>query len=440
MLEKKNSKKFLKISLILLGLLSLILAVYFIPPIKERVDWNLYELRSKLFYFLNPPGENSFSPTQQSELDDIVQMTQTAMVPNATATSVPSITPTNYISPTPTQTATPTPSPTPIPDEVRLEGVVHEYQGFNNCGPANLSMALSYWGWDGNQYITASWLKPNDRDRNVMPYEMVEYVETQTDLKAVLRYSGDLEMIKKFIAAGFPVLIEKGFEVADAGWMGHYGVVTGYDNSTSQFIIQDSYVNNGKDLAYSYDKTKKYWKEFNNLYMVIFPPEREAEIKSILGPQNDENYNYAFAVQKALEETDATQVRDLFFAWYNYGSSLVLTQDYSGAARAFTNAYTLLVEEYEGYNPYWRITWYQTGPYFAYYYSGDYQAVVDLANATLNNSFEPAIEETWIWRGRAKAALGDIEGAIEDFRTALVWHPGWWVAENELINLGVDPY
>lgn len=436
---KKKPNKILKIFLIITAALALILAVYFIPSVKRRVDWNIYELRSKIFYFFNPPGKNTFSPEQQDELEEIVHETQTAIAPSATPTIQPTITPTNYISPTPTQTSSPTPSPTSIPDEVRLEGVIYEYQGFNNCGPANLSMALSYWEWEGDQYDTAHWLKPHDRDRNVMPYEMVEYVETQTEFNIILRYGGDLETIKKFIAAGYPVLVEKGLEVADAGWMGHYGVITGYDDGISQFIIQDSYISSGENMLYSYTRTLDFWKEFNYVYLVVYPADREDEIQSILGPHYDEKYNYETAAQKALDETETINVRDGFFAWYNYGSSLVLLQDYYGAARAYTNAYNLLYEEYEGYNPFWRITWYQTGPYFAYYYSGRYQDVINLATATLNNSYEPAIEETWVWQGRAKAALGDIEGAIEDFRTALEWHPSWGVAEYELRLLGVEP-
>jgi len=272
-----------------------------------------------------------------------------------------------------------------------------------------------------------------------MPYEMVDFVEQETDFNAVLRYGGDIETIKKFIAAGFPVLIEKGYEVADAGWMGHYGVVTGYDDQQAQLIFQDSYANYGQNLAYSYDRTEKYWKEFNYVYLVIYPPERENEIIALLGPQYDENFNLQYAAQKALEQTGSTSVRDQFFAWYGYGSNLVLLNDYYGAASAYTMAYSILFDEYQGYNPYWRITWYQTGPYFAYYYSGYYQDVIDLANDTLSNSFEPAIEETWVWSGRAKVALGDTEGAIEDFQTALKWHPGWDVAEYELEVLGVTP-
>jgi len=437
----KNQKpKLLRILLFIIALSVFIVAIYFIPSVKRRIDWWWYQVKSEIFYFFNPPGENPFTPGQQAEMARIVQMTQTAMAHELTATLEPTITPTNYVSPTPTQTSSSTPTPTAIPDSVRLEGVTHEFQGFNNCGPANLSMALSYWNWEGNQYDIAAVLKPNSKDRNVMPYELADYVETQTELDVVIRYGGDLAMIKKFIAAGYPVLIEKGFqdEVPQKGWMGHYGVLTAYDDEQEKFLIQDSYVM--ANYSYTYDKVEEHWHAFNYVYLVIYPPEQEDDILSILGSHADETYNLSYATQKAWEQTTRMQGKELFFAWYNYGSSLVLQQDFYGAAQAYDRAYAVQKEEYGGYNPFWRITWYQTGPYFAYYNTGRYQDVVDLADITISYvSNEPSIEETWVWRGRAKLALGDIEGAIEDFRTALEWHPGWWVAENELINLEIEP-
>ncbi len=83
-------------------------------------------------------------------------------------------------------------------------------------------MALSYWGWEGDQSVIGSVLKPNWRDRNVMPYELVEYVEDFTDFKAVLRYGGDVDLLKQLIAAGYPVVIEKGLRrkcPIGAGWV-----------------------------------------------------------------------------------------------------------------------------------------------------------------------------------------------------------------------------
>jgi hypothetical protein len=436
-MPEKKLNKVLKIFLIVIGAIGLMIAVYFLPPVHDRLSWRITNLRASIFYFFNPPDEVSFSPAQQDEMEAIVRQTQTAMAPTPTQTVEPSITPTNFISPTPTQTPSPTPSPTQIPDSVRLEGVIHEYQKFNNCGPANLSMALSYWGWEGDQRDTAAWLKPMQEDRNVMPYEMVDYVRTQTNLNAITRSGGDLDMIKKFIAAGFPVIIEKGFEeeVEQDTWMGHYGVITAYDEQKETFLIQDSYV--AADYANPYEKVIRHWRSFNYVYIVIYPPEREQEVFSILGPHVDETYNYQHAAQKAIEETYELEGRELFFAWFNYGTSLTNLGDYYGAAKAYDQAYEIYADLYP--KP-WRITWYQTGPYFAYYYTGRYQDVIDLADITISYvSNQPAIEESWVWRGRARVALGDIDGAIEDFREALKWHPGWWVAEAELRNLGIEP-
>jgi tetratricopeptide (TPR) repeat protein len=436
-MTKKKPNKLLMTLLILIGAAALLVLVYFLPPVHDRLSWRLINLRAEIFYYFNPPEENAFSPGQQAEMGEIVAQTQTALAPEPTATLVPSLTPTNFISPTPTHTATPTPTPTPLPESVRLEGVVHEFQKFNNCGPANLSMALSYWGWEGDQTVTGPWLKPRQEDRNVMPYEMMDFVRMETEFNVIMRWGGDLDMLKKFIAAGFPVIIEKGFEeeVAQKAWMGHYGLLTAYDDAKEIFLVQDSYV--GDNYANAYEKIERHWRAFNYVYLVVYPPDREQEVLTILGPHVDETYNHQQAAQKALREIEVLKARELFFAWFNYGTSLVNLRDYYGAAQAYDQAFEVYADL--GSKP-WRITWYQTGPYFAYYYTGRYQDVIDLADITISySSVQPAIEETWVWRGRAKVALGDIDGAIKDFREALEWHPGWWVAETELRNLGVEP-
>ncbi|MFH1446678.1 MAG: C39 family peptidase, partial [Chloroflexota bacterium] len=235
-----KNQKILIPSIIIISILVLV-GIYFIPPVNEQLAWRFENLRAEIFYAFNPPEQVVFHPTQQAELSALVENTLTAMAPKLTATLVLTATSTNYISPTPSQTPLPSATPTQLPKAVRLEGITHEYQKFNNCGPANLSMALSYWGWEGDQYVTAAYLKPNQQDRNVMPYEMVDFVETQTGLNAILRYGGDLDLIQRFVAAGFPVLVERGYYVSGKGWMGHYGVIAGYDDGKKQFFIPDSY-------------------------------------------------------------------------------------------------------------------------------------------------------------------------------------------------------
>jgi len=89
-----KKKKSLRVFLVIICLFALALAVYFVPAVKNRVDWNLYELKSKLFYFFNPPGEDSFTPGQQAQIAEIVAKSQTAVALEATDTPEPTITPT----------------------------------------------------------------------------------------------------------------------------------------------------------------------------------------------------------------------------------------------------------------------------------------------------------------------------------------------------------
>jgi hypothetical protein len=432
----QNSKlnKTLMILMIVIATSALLLAIYFLPPVHSRLSWRLALLRGNIYNYFYRPDEKIFIPGQQEMMSTIV-LTSTATEAFPTATVQPSVTPTNFVSPTPTETQTPTPTATPLPSAIQLEGVIYEKQSFNNCGPTNLSIALTYWGWEGNQTVTAAWLKPKINDRNVMPYEMVDFVRTQTHLGAVLRWGGDRETIKKFVAAGFPVLIERGYleEIPKDGWMGHYNVITGYDDDREVYIVQDTYPGIPNAIN-SYERIERHWRAFNYIYIIIYPPEQESRVFELLGPHADEASNLQHALDKARMELDYLSGQELFFGWYNVGTSLVNLQDYYGAAQAFDQAFVVYNELDP---PPYRLFWYSTGAYFAYYYTGRYQVVIDLANMVLKSSAEPAIEETWVWRGRARLALGDTNGAIEDFRTALKWHPNWWVAKNELQSLGI---
>jgi tetratricopeptide (TPR) repeat protein len=234
-------------------------------------------------------------------------------------------------------------------------------------------------------------------------------------------------------------VIEKGFE-GDRfdGWMGHYEVVSGYDDASEDFWVYDSFVGPDYDFRISYEEVMQNWLAFNYIYLVNYPLEREAEVMAILGPQADETANFQYAAQKASDEIFANSGREQYFAWYNRGSNLVKLQDFAGAAEAYDQAFAVYAEIPEDLRP-WRMVWYQTGPYFAYYYTGRYYVVITLATNTLSHTEEPALEESWYWRGMAKLALGDTVGATEDFLESLVWHPGFEPSIYQLSLLGVEP-
>jgi hypothetical protein len=424
---------------LLAGLLlfaALAFLIYQIPPIHERLEWHLAELQSRIRHAIAPPEEAVFTPNPS--LAAMVESTFNALTstPNVTVTATMTPSP----SATPILTATPTPTATPIPESVMLDGIRHEYQKWNNCGPTNLAMALSYWGWEGDQRDTAAYLKPNPRDKNVMAYELVNYVTEETALTALVRYGGDIELLKKFIAAGFPVIIEKGLDSPKSGWIGHYQVLAGYDEEKKTFFAYDSYegdFSNGQTLPEPFEKIESYWRHFNYIYIVIYPPDRQAEVFDILGPNQDEDFNLRHTAEKASLDIFSLTGRDQFFAWYNRGTSLMLLTDYAGAAAAYDEAFKLYASLESASRP-WRIFWYQTGPYFAYYYTGRYYDVLNLATQTIDNAGEPAIEESFYWRALAKEALGDVAGAIEDLRTSLKYHPEFEPSIFQLDRLGAS--
>jgi len=402
-----------------------------LPPVQERLGWRLSEARAAIWYALFPPEGIVFTP--DPTLAAMVAATLTAFAPTTTPT--PTDAPEVTIAPT----ATAGPTATPLPALVQLAGVLHEYQKWNNCGPATLAMGLSFWDWKGDQRPIAEFTKPNPRDKNVMPYELANFVNDQTDLRAIVRPNGDLELLKSLIAAGFPVIVEKGFEgYGFEGWMGHYALVTGYDDARQRVITQDSYI--GSDFPFPYDDLMTYWRNFNYIYLVIFPPEREAEVMAVLGPNADETAAYQAAAQRASDEIYQLTGRDQLFAWFNRGTSLAELQDYTGAASAYDNYLQLdaqmAIDDPE-HRPY-RMLWYQTGPYKAYYGTGRTTELINLATVTLGAMVEPVLEESYYWRGLAREAVGDVPGAIEDLRTSLEDHPDFGPALVQLRRLGVD--
>lgn len=399
--------------------------LYNLPPIHDRLAWRVDNLRVKIQRYFNPPEEVVFTPQEQVEA--IVDATLTALAPTSTSTVLAG--PTE----TPAPSATPSLTPTPIPASVALEGIRHEYQKFNNCAPASLSMALSYWGWTGDQIEARAYLRPSFEadDKNVNAFELVDFVEKQTDLDALWRVGGDLDMLKRLLAAGFPVLIEKGLDPHDDAWMGHYQVISGYNDAKGQFRVYDSYEGPPEAYGVPYETIAQFWRHFDFVYVVIFPPERAAQVQSILGPNSDPLWNFQAAAELALAEANSLSGREQFFAWYNRGTSLVFLQDYAGAAQAYDNAFAIYATLSEEERP-WRVLWYQDGPYAAYYYTGRYQDVINLAHTALVTVDKPVLEETYYWRGLTKEALGDHEGALEDLNRAFALNPNSTPAGAEL--------
>ena len=437
-------RKLFLLAIIALPLVCLLsIGVFSLPPVESRLAPRLDELRTRIVYALNPPEEAVFIPQEQGNEEVQATLNSPSPTPSSSPTTTPTpVGPTNTPLPSPTATIT----STPLPDSVILDGIKYEDQHnrWNYCGPANLSMALTYWGWDGNRDVVGEYVKPSDDDKNVMPYEMLDFVETQTSgLGALSRMGGELDMIKSLVAAGYPVVAEKGYYEYDYtgkfGWLGHYQFVTGYDDSQEVFIVQDTYVEGGQDFKISYQDFVEGWRSFNYTFLVVYPQDQVGEVLTALGPWADPAWANQHALEIAQAEVGSLSGIDQYFAQFNEGTSHVNLLQYVDAAAAFDRSFGLYAElPKEQLRPY-RILWYQTWPYWAYYYSGRYQDVINLANTTLNDTIsKPVLEESFYWRALAREALGDLEGAIEDFRQTVILNPNFGPGWDQLARLGVE--
>lgn len=367
--------------------------------------------------------------------------TEEATVPAiiSTATSEPTETVTD-ITPTtqPTQAAVvPTVTPQTVANSsparqssVRLYSFRHIKQSWNNCGPANITMALSYFGWPDGQETAAAYLKPDREDKNVNPTEMVAFVNENTGVRAITRIGGDVDLLRDLLAHEFPVVIETGYMPEGYDWLGHYQTVVGYDDLAQVFYLYDSFLGageNGEGIIESYIDLDANWQAFNRTFIVIYRQEDEAEVAAILGERADLTQAAERALQVGQEEARLNPQNP--FAWFNMGTAYTRLERYDDAAIAYDQARRV------GTLP-WRMLWYQFGPYEAYFNVGRYDDVLALVNSNLNNGGE-FVEETHYWRGRVLAEMGESRDAAAAFRLALSHNPSYTAAQSALNELNV---
>jgi len=339
--------------------------------------------------------------------------TQNLAFPSSTPSAVP---PTQALSPTPE------PTPTPLPPAVQLTSPAWEKQDWNNCGPTTLSLYLRTFGWEGDQYDIAELLKPFRNDKNVNVEELVYYVRNRAGwLRAEFRVGGDIALLKHLLAAGFPVMIEEGYygETVyypnDDRWLGHYLLVTGYDELAQTFTVQDTFL--GANLEMPFARLDEGWKTFNRVYLLTYLPHQEETLKAILGPQWDPDANRQHALDIAREETEANA--EDAFAWFNLASNKVYFEQYAEAANDYDVARALGLPQ--------RMYRYQFGPFLAYFHAfriDDLMALTEYALQRTDNS-----EEALLWRGWGFYRQGDTNAALRKFEQALEANPFYLDAE-----------
>ena len=387
-----------------------------LPAVNSRLAWRVEIAGAYLRGIVNPVQPMP-APRTVSAAGEVSQPT---VQPTPTGTLIP-VTPTA----TPVISPTPLPTPTPLPGQASLTPPLYEKQDMNNCGPATLTMFLRMYGWEGDQYDISDQIKPIPQDRNVNVDELFNYTLHNVDwLRTGFRVGGNVDMLRAFLAAGYPVMIEEGFLMEenywpnDDRWSGHYLLLTGYDDARQIFTVQDSFL--GENRIATYQDLDRTWQAFNRVYFFAYPPEDEEVIRGILGENWDEETNRRLALETARAETESDP--DNPFGWFNLGTNLVYFGRYAEAAQAYDEARTRNLPQ--------RMLRYQFGPFFAYFNTNRTDDLMELAEYALK--ITPNSEEALLWRGWGYYRLGDIARAEEDFLAALEAHPGYFDAEYAL--------
>lgn len=324
-----------------------------------------------------------------------------------------------------TESISPTKKPNfALPERKILSNGKQYFQTFNNCGPASLSMALSYYGINATQEEIGNNLRPyqipgGDNDDKSTTLEELAKKATDYNLMAFHRPNGNVELVKQFIANDIPVVTRTWLKKDDD--IGHYRVIKGYDSSTEKFIQDDSL--QGANLEYTYEDFSTLWKKFNYEYLVLVPKEKLSLANQILGEDFDEKKSWQKAVSNAKQEL-ANNPGDIYVR-FNLSVALYNTGNFEESVLEF--------EKIQNSLPF-RTLWYQIEPIQAYYELGEYTKVLNLTDEILNNH-NRAFSELYVIRGNIYKKLGDIPQARSEFEKAVLYNSNLEEAQQALSTI-----
>ena len=271
--------------------------------------------------------------------------------------------------------ATPTPRPVlqPLPQQKKLSGGRHVFQSFNNCGPSALSMALSHYGINQTQAVLGQSLRPwqnsiGDNDDKSVTLAEISLKAEEFGFIAYHRPAGSIEIVKQFLNYDIPVITRTLLTIDDD--IGHYRVITGFDDLSGVFYQDDSL--QGSQLTYKYQDYLDIWQSFNYEFLVLVPFDKVEKTEVILGAILDEEVAWRSALDLANKRL--SQNPDDSYATFNKAVALYHIGEYRQSIAVYETVAASLP---------FRTLWYQLEPILAYYQVGDYDKVLALSNQIL---------------------------------------------------------
>lgn len=313
----------------------------------------------------------------------------------------------------------------PPPISYEIPSASYVGQTFNNCGPASLSMAMSYFGVNVTQDELREQMRPFNNpaggvdDKSVFAPEFIEYAE-KYGLQGIARPNGTTALLKKLIANDIPVVLRTWLHPDED--IGHFRIVRGYDDVRGVFIQDDSY--EGRNLTYSYDMFEEMWKPFNYGYILIYPKEKEPMVQAILGEEIDEKQAYVRAKERA--ERGIAENPNSAYDLFNLSTSFFHLGDAQKSVEFYEKAQNAVLPA--------RMLWYQYEPLEAYLQIGDHERVFSLTDWIIGNN-NTAFSEMYILRGKAYQAQGEVQAARAEFEKAVYYNKNLRIAQEALDSL-----
>lgn len=312
------------------------------------------------------------------------------------------------------------PSPLAIPSKFSIGTMSHAFQKLNNCGPVSASMAASSLGKEFDQFFAADILKGSDKDKNVSPSELVQFLESQ-GLKATYRVNGGVEQVEQLVAQGIPVIVEQWLVKRGSGELvGHYRVVRGYDQQRQLFTTNDSF--NGANFMIPYSQFDEWWRPFHRTYIAVYKPEQEAVVRQILAADWDQQTNWEGALTVA--QAEVASIGD-GYSHFNLGTAQTHLQQFDAAKISYDRA---LQEKFPKH-----FLWYQFTPFETYLQVGEYQKVLDITQDLISHAGD--VEEAHYYRGLVFEKQGKIDEAKASLEKAVSANPRFTLAKEKLSEL-----
>lgn len=297
-------------------------------------------------------------------------------------------------------------------------------QTFNNCGPATLSMIMSYFDVYKSQFELGNEMRPyqnaigDNDDKSVFANEFVAYAQ-KNGLNSIARPNGTVALLKRLISSNIPIVVRTWLHPNED--IGHFRVVRGYDDTANVFIQDDSY--EGPNKRISYKQFEEMWQPFNYGYILVFTKEKQEIVNSIIGQEINERTAWEYARKRA--EDELINNPESYYSRFNVAIAQYYLGNYKDSIYAF--------EQIESQLPQ-RMLWYQYEPILAYQKDNNSERVFQLTDRILNNQ-NRGFSELYQIRAEVYLSQNHIDLARKELEIAILYNKNFIQAQNTLKSL-----